>query len=127
FRSEMAGPITEGLRPRIKQTALALWWIYAGLTLLCGVLLAAAGMPVFDAVLHAMSTLATGGFSSRTASVGAFGLPAVEWIICGFMFLGGLNFGLYYGLLRGRWRDFWRNYELRFYLMVNLVVIAIVA
>lgn len=127
FRSEVAGPITEGLRPRIKQTALALWWIYGGLTLLCGVLLAAAGMPVFDAVLHAMSTLATGGFSSRTASVGAFGLPAVEWIICGFMFLGGLNFGLYYGLLRGRWRDFWRNYELRFYLMVNLVVIAIVA
>jgi trk system potassium uptake protein TrkH len=127
FRSEVAGPITEGLRPRIKQTALALWWIYALLTVMCLALLVLAGMPLFDAILHAMSTLATGGFSPRTASVGAYDNATAEWIIVAFMLVGGLNFGLYYGVLRGRWGDFWRNYELRFYLAINLVMIAIVA
>lgn len=127
FRSEVPGPITEGLRPRIKQTALALWWIYGGLTLLAVVLLLLAGLPVYDAIVHAMSTLGTGGFSSRGASIGAYDNAAVEWIIIVFMLVAGLNFGLYYGLLRGRWRDFYKNYELRFYLAVNVVVIAVVA
>src|SRR5690606_16329833 len=123
FRSEVTGPITEGLRPKIKQTAIALWWIYGGLTLLAFALLVAAGMPIFDAVCHAMTMLATGGFSSRTASVGAFESATIHWISIGFMLLGGINFGLYYGALRGRWRDLWRNYELRFYLAVNIAVI----
>jgi trk system potassium uptake protein len=127
FRSEVPGPITEGLRPKIKQTATALWWVYAGLTVLAGVLLFAAGMPIFDAVCHAMSVLATGGFSSRTASLGAYESPTIHWIIIAFMLVGGINFGLYYGLLRGRWRGFVRNYELRFYLLVNLSVIALVS
>jgi trk system potassium uptake protein len=125
FRSEVPGPITEGLRPKIKQTAMALWWVYAGLTLLAGVLLVLAGMPIFDAVCHAMSVLATGGFSSRSASLGAYDNPVIHWIIIAFMLVGGINFGLYYGLLRGRWRGFVRNYELRFYLIVNLSVVGI--
>ncbi|MEM6991129.1 MAG: TrkH family potassium uptake protein [Myxococcota bacterium] len=127
FRTEVPGPITEGLRPRIKQTALALWWIYAGLTVLATVMLMVAGLPVYDAVVHAMSTLGTGGFSSRGASIGAYDNAAVEWIVILFMLLAGLNFGLYYGILRGRWRDFFSNYELRFYLLVNAVIIAVVA
>ncbi len=126
FKSEVPGPTTEGLRPKIKQTATALWWIYGSLTCLCTVLLVLAGMPWFDAVCHAMSTLGTGGFSSKGASVGAFHSATIDWIIAVFMLIAGLNFGLYYGLLRRRWRTFWTNYELRFYLTVNLVVIAIV-
>jgi trk system potassium uptake protein len=125
FRSEVPGPITEGLRPKIKQTAMALWWVYASLTLLAGVLLVLAGMPIFDAVCHAMSVLATGGFSSRSASLGAYDNPVIHWIIIVFMLVGGINFGLYYGLLRGRWRGFVRNYELRFYLIVNLSVVGL--
>ncbi|MBL4686818.1 MAG: TrkH family potassium uptake protein [Nannocystaceae bacterium] len=85
-----------------------------------------AGLPIYDAILHAMSTLGTGGFSSRSASIGAYNNPAVEWIIVLFMLVAGLNFGLYYGILRGRWRDFFRNYELRFYLLVNVAIIAVV-
>jgi trk system potassium uptake protein TrkH len=127
FRSEVPGPITEGLRPRIKQTALALWWIYGGLTAVCVTLLVVAGLPLYDAIVHAMSALATGGFSSKGASIGAYENAWVDWIIIVAMFLAGLNFGLYYGLLRGRWRDFFGNYEFRFYLMVNLAVIAVVA
>ena len=127
FKSEVPGPTTEGLRPKIKQTATALWWIYGSLTALCTVLLVLAGMPLFDAVCHAMSTLGTGGFSSKAASVGHFDDATIDWIINIFMLIAGLNFGLYYGLLRGKWRTFFRNYELRFYLAVNLIVIAIVA
>ena len=127
FKSEVPGPTTEGLRPKIKQTATALWWIYGSLTALCTVLLVLAGMPWFDAVCHAMSTLGTGGFSSKGASVGHFQSPTIDWIINAFMLIAGLNFGLYYGLLRRKWRTFYRNYELRFYLTVNLVVIGIVA
>ncbi|HEU5076664.1 MAG TPA: TrkH family potassium uptake protein, partial [Polyangiaceae bacterium] len=125
FRAEVPGPITEGLRPRIKQTALALWWIYTGLTLACIGLLLLFGMPLFDAICHAMSTLGTGGFSTKTASVGGYAEPGIHWTLCAFMFIAGLNFGLYYGAVRGRWRDLVKNYELRFYLVVNLAIIAI--
>ena len=127
FKSEVPGPITEGLRPKIKQTAVALWWVYGGLTVLCTVMLTAAGMPIYDSICHAMSTLGTAGFSTRTASLGAYDSALIHWIVIAFMLIGGLNFGLYYGLLRGRWTDFWRNYELRFFLAVNAAVIALVA
>lgn len=127
FRAEVPGPITEGLRPKIKQTALALWWIYASLTALLTTLLMALGMDWFDAVCHAFSTLGTGGFSTRSASVGAFKNPAIEWVLTGFMLLSGLNFGLFYAAVRGRAEELFRNYELRFFLAVNLIVTCLVA
>ncbi len=127
FKSEVPGPITEGLRPKIKQTAVALWWVYTGLTTVCTVLLMVAGMSLFDAACHAFATLGTGGFSTRTASVGYYQSATIDWIITAFMLIGGLNFGLYYGALRGRWSELWTNYELRFYLGANAAVIAIVA
>ncbi|MEC9072315.1 MAG: potassium transporter TrkG, partial [Myxococcota bacterium] len=96
FKSEVPGPITEGLRPKIKQTAVALWWIYVGLTALETLLLWWAGLSPFDAIAHSMSNLATGGFSTRGASVGAYQNPTVEWIVCAFMYLAGVNFALHY-------------------------------
>ncbi|MCO4763443.1 MAG: TrkH family potassium uptake protein [Myxococcales bacterium] len=126
FRSEVAGPINSGLRPKIKQTALALWWIYGGLTVLCTVLLMLAGMPLFDAVCHAFSTLGTGGFSTKGASVGHFNSAAIDWIIIVFMLIAGLNFGLYYEIARGRADAVWRNYEVRFYVVVNLLIIGVI-
>ncbi len=126
FRTEVPGPITEGLRPKIKQTALALWWIYAALTAVAGVLLFVAGMPVYDAICHAFSTLGTGGFSTKTASVGAYQNVAVDWIITAFMLVAGLNFGLFYGAIKGQVRQLFTNYEVRFFLLVNAIVIGIV-
>jgi trk system potassium uptake protein TrkH len=126
FKTEVPGPITEGLRPHIKQTAVALWWIYAGLTLLLTVILWGLGMTWFEAICHAFSTLGTGGFSTRSASVGAFKSPAIDWVITIFMIIAGLNFGLFYAALKGRLRELTDNYELRFYLLVNLVVILLV-
>jgi trk system potassium uptake protein len=129
FRNEVPGPTSEGLRPRIKQTAVALWWIYGGLTVACGALLIAAGMPIFDATCHAMSTLGTGGYSNRGASIGAYKYlgPVIDWITAAFMLIAGLNFGLYYAVARGRWRALWDNPETRFYLALNALVIAVVA
>jgi len=127
FWTEAPGPTREGLQPRIRTTAVTLWWIYSALTTLCGLLLWGLGLDPFDAVCHAMSALGTGGFSTRTASVGAFPSAAVQWVVALFMLIAGLNFGLYYALLHGRVREVLRNAELRFYLGVNVAVVALVA
>ena len=126
FKSEVPGPITEGLRPKIKQTALALWWIYVALTALEALLLWWRDMSAFEAVAHAMSTLATGGFSTRNGSVGDFDDPWIEYIICVFMYLAGVNFALHYAALSGRMRTFFRDAEWRYYTGIVLVVTVVI-
>ncbi len=127
FRAEMPGPVTDKLTPRISVTAQRLWLIYVGLTLAALLCLLLAGLGPFDAVCHAMTTVATGGFSTRDASVGAFGLPAVEWVVIVFMLLGGINFALHYRALTGRWGRIAADSELRFYLILLLVLAAVVS
>ena len=127
FKTEVPGPITEGLRPRIKQTALTLWWVYGGMTLLCILLLMWLGMPLYDAICHAFSTLGTGGFSTKTESIGFYKSAPIDWTVGIFMLVAGTNFGLYYGAVKGEWRALYRDAELRFYLALNAVVIVIVA
>ncbi len=97
YRAEMPGPVKDTkLTPRITETAKALWFIYLGLTLACGLAYWFAGMSVFDAVGHAFSTVAIGGFSTHDASMAWFDNPAVEAVAIGFMFLSALNFGLHF-------------------------------
>ena len=126
FKTEVAGPITEGLKPRIKQTALRLWYVYMFFTATCTGLLYLCGFSVFDAVCHAFSTLSTGGFSTRAASVGAFENPAAEWIIIFFMMAGGINFGLYYGFMRGNMQKLFSSVEVRFFVLLNIGVAMII-
>lgn len=127
FRTEVPGPITDSVRPRIRETANALWWVYTGATALCALCLGLLGMSWFDAVCHALSTLGSGGFSTRSASVGAWDSPAIHWVIAFFMLVAGTNFSLYYAALKGRGRQLWRDAELRFYLGLNVVIIAVAA
>lgn len=127
FRNEVSGPQNEGMTPRIKQTAVSLWWIYATLTLLCGLLLVAAGMPVFDAICHSMSTLGSGGYSTKALSIGHYQSAAIDWITTVFMLVAGLNFGLYYAMVRGQWRALIDDPEARAYVGLNLVVTLVVA
>ena len=127
FRTEVPGPNPEGLRPKIRQTATALWWIYGGLTALCTILMFVAGMPLFEAICHAMSTLGTGGYSPRAASIGHYQSPLIDWITAAFMLIAGLNFALYYAMARGRWKAVVEDPETRFYLGFNLLIIAVVA
>jgi trk system potassium uptake protein TrkH len=103
FKAETPGPMKEGkLTPRIAQTAKYLWLIYTVLTLACVLSLRWAGLSWFEAVCHAFSTLALGGFSTRDASVSGLESHAVELIMAGFMMIAVLNFRTHYVALRHR-------------------------
>jgi len=103
YRAEMPGPSKDRLTPRITTTAKLLWGVYALLTLLETLLLRfVGGMDWFDALCHTFGTMATGGFSTRSASIGAFDSVAVDAIVTVFMFLAGVNFSLHYYALTGR-------------------------
>lgn len=126
FRSESPGPDPRGLKPRIKDTASILYKIYLGLTTVQTVALMAAGMSFYDALCHTFGTLATGGFSTRQASVGAYDSLAVELIIIVFMICAGTNFALYFAVLRGQWKAFWKDTEWRAYILVLAVCTVLV-
>jgi len=121
YRAEFSGAKSEKLKPRIAETAMALWRIYFALTLAEYVALRWAGMDEFDALCHTFSTLGTGGFSTRTASIAAFHSPLIEGIVIVFMLLAGMNFTRHYRLwVERRPGGFLRDIELRFYLCVAL-------
>ena len=96
FSAESVGPIRSKLHPRISVTARWILTIYIALTIACAVSLKIAGMGWFDAVCHSMSTIATGGFSTKQASIAAFNSPAIEYVITFFMFVSGVNLSLLY-------------------------------
>ncbi len=125
FKSEVPGPITEGLKPKIRETASTLWRIYLGLTVLeCG-LLYWAGMGTFDAVCHSFATMATGGFSTKNASIQHFNSLPIELIVTAFMFLAGINFSLYYLFLKGKFTTLFKDREFQVY--AGLTALATVA
>jgi trk system potassium uptake protein TrkH len=101
FFAEAPGPTDEKLTPQLRQTAIALWRLYAALTAVETVVLAAAGMSLFDAVCHAMTTMAAGGFSPHPLSIAGYDSALIDWIITGFMFVAGANFALQYRAVRG--------------------------
>lgn len=126
FKAEAPGPVTEKIRPRVAETARRLWLIYVGLTVLEGFALWFADLSAFDAICHALTTASTGGFSTRSASVGAFNSATVEWIVIVFMLLGGINFVLHYKLLSGRGKAVLADRELRYFLaVIALATVAI--
>ncbi len=121
FKAEVPGPVADKVRPRIAETARRLWAIYFGFTALECALLWAAGMSFFEALNHSLTTLATGGFSTRDLSVGGFDSPLIEWIITAFMLIAGINFVVHHRLLTGRFYRVWRDTELRYYLSMLAV------
>lgn len=125
MKAEMPGPSVEKVRPRVAATARRLWMIYVGFTAAEWIALQLAGMDTFDAACHALTTLATGGFSTRDASIGAFGSAAVEWIVTFFMLLAAVNFVLHHRVLTGRVRAVARDPELRFFAVVVAAAIGI--
>jgi trk system potassium uptake protein len=124
FRAETSGPIKDSkLTPRIKETAKLLWFVYLGLTGACLLAYWAAGMTFFDALLHAVSTISTGGFSSHDASIGYFNSPLIEAITLFFMILGGANFTLHFlAWHRSSPLLYWRDAEFRVFIAVLLTV-----
>lgn len=119
FAAEATGLKLGKLHPRIHTTARWLWGFYLLLTGLCFGALLLAGMGLFDAINHALSTVATGGFSTHTASIGWFNSPTIELTESLFMFLASINFALLYLILfRGKVRIFWQDSELRGFIVV---------
>jgi trk system potassium uptake protein len=103
FRAETPGPMKESkLTPRITGTARALWLVYVTLTAVCGLVYYLLGMSPFDALCHAFSTIATGGFSTHDESIGYFQSPTLQWFVMLFMALASLNFAVHYIAWRER-------------------------
>jgi trk system potassium uptake protein TrkH len=126
FRMEAPGPTKDAVMPSIREAARVLWYIYLALTVAQIIALTVAGLSVFDAICHTFATLATGGFSTHNASIGAYRSWAVDIIVIVFMFLAGVNFGVYYEALRGRLRGAMRNTEFRAYVLIMFTIAAVV-
>ena len=122
FLTESTGPSPEGLRPHARETARVLWGFYLGLTVTVCLLLILLDMHWFDAVCHAFTCIATGGFSTRNASIGAFDSVSIDIVLMIFMLASGVSFSLYYSALRRRFDPIRRSPELRMYLMLTLLV-----
>lgn len=103
YRAETPGPMKDTkLTPRIAETARGFWYIYVGLTIACALAYRVAGMGWLDAVIHAFSTLALGGFSSHDASIGYFHSVAIECVAIVFMLIAGLSYGTHFLALTRR-------------------------
>lgn len=132
FNAEVTGVTRDKLSPRISQTAKGLWLVYIILTFILCALLWLGPMTLFDSICHAFSTMSTGGFSTRTESIGAWDTVYVKSVLTLFMFLGGVNFALLFRAATGHVGDLWKSEVFRAYViivgvMLGLFVVAIVA
>jgi trk system potassium uptake protein TrkH len=118
YKLEVPGPTAGALSPRIRDTAAILWKLYLSLSAAEVILLMLVGMDLYDALAHTFSTLSTGGFSPRAASIAAFESPLVDLILILFMILAGANFSLYFGMRRWRSWNPWRDAEFRLYVQI---------
>jgi len=116
--AEAPGVSPDKLQPRIRETTKRMCIIYLGLTATQMVLLKLGGMNYFDAVNHSFTTMATGGFSTKSASIAHFDTPFLQYVIIAFMFLGGTNFTLTYFALKFDFKKIVRNEEFRFYITI---------
>ncbi len=128
FKAEYTVAFKDHMLPRIRSTAGMLAVVYASLSLLIFVVYLVLGMSFFDAICHSFSTVATGGFSTRNASIAAFNSPAIEWATSFFMFAAGINFFLYYNAYKKHsFRPLWNNIEFRFYMFIMLALIVTIS
>lgn len=119
FKAEVPGPVSDKIRPRVKETAKILWMVYVGLTAAEAILLSISGMSWFDAICHAFTTLPTGGFSTQNASIAAYANPAIHYIIILFMFIAGVNFFLHFRSLTGNIKICFKDPEFLAYIGIT--------
>ncbi len=125
--AEVPGPTKDKIHPRVRETAKRLWGIYAALTLAETLLLMLGGMTFFDAINHSFTTMATGGYSTKQASIAYFTSPFIQYVIIVFMFLAGMNFTLHYFWIHGKFGRLKRDDELKFYALVIFGVSLVIA
>ncbi len=129
FRAETPGPMKDSkLTPRIAETAKALWLLYLGITVTCALSFWLGGMTAFDAVSHAFSTVAIGGFSTHDASFGYFDSPTLEAIAMVFMVISGMNFALHFTAWRkASAQPYFHDSELKTYMILLVGATVIVS
>lgn len=127
YANEASGTVSEFEESRIQSTVARLVWVYLGLSAACTLCFWAAGMNLFDSINHAFTTLSTGGFSTRSASLAAYASPAIEWIAILFMTLGGVSFLLIIRVTLGRVHHVRRNTEFIAYLLVIVFASVLIA
>ena len=118
FKAEVPGPVADKIRPRVKETAKILWMVYVGFTFLQFLLLGFAGMPWFDSICHAFTTMPTGGFSTQNASIASYDNPLIHYIIIFFMFIAGVNFTLHFRAITGNFKSYFKDYEFKVYFFI---------
>ena len=116
FAAEVPGVTKDKIHPRVKETAKRLWGIYLILTGAETILLMVGGLNFFDAVNHAFTTMATGGFSTKNASIAYYTSPFVQYVFIFFMFFAGMNFTLHYKSFHGSFSFFTKDTEFKYYL-----------
>jgi trk system potassium uptake protein TrkH len=116
YKAEVPSPVPDKLKPRIRDTAMILWKVYALISLVEVLLLVLGGMSVYDALCHTFATMPTGGFSTKNASVAHYGSVYFDFVFIIFMLIAGINFSLHYQMIRGKPLAFWRDAECRFFL-----------
>ncbi len=125
FVAESPGPTSDKVHPRISETAKRLWYVYVGLTIAAMLLYWAGGMTFFDAINHALTTLATGGFSTKNSSMAYYDSAFIQYTAIFFMFLAGTNFTVIYFGLVGKFKRVMRSDEFKTYAF-SLLAIAVV-
>jgi len=126
FVAENSGNLVDRIHPRVKEIAKWIWIIYLGMTLVLIGLLCIGGMNWFDSINHAYTTMATGGFSTKNASVGHWDVPFIQYSIILFMFLSGVNYSILYLGFVGNLKAVYKNEEVRWYVALLLGITAIV-
>ena len=124
YRAETPGPVKDSkMTPRIADTAKHLWYIYLTLTILCSIAYWLAGMSVFDAICHAFSTIAIGGFSTHDASIGYFNSPAINLVCVFFLIIAGVNFALHYAAVHSRSiKSYFYDPEFKAFIAIQVVL-----
>jgi len=118
FKAEVPGPTADRLTPRITETAKILWGVYVLISVVETVLLMFGGMNLFNALCHTFGTMATGGFSTKSGSIGAFNSAYIDYVIIFFMILAGTNFTLHYRFLKGDFKAYFKSTEFLVFLSI---------
>jgi len=126
FKAESPGPVSDKIRPRVRETAKFLWIIYVGMTFVQIIFLRIAGMETFDSICHAFTTMPTGGFSTKNASLAHFESSYIHYIIIFFMFVAGINFSLHFRLINGDYKVYTKDTEFLVYMFITSFITLII-
>ncbi|MBL0700779.1 MAG: TrkH family potassium uptake protein, partial [Desulfosarcina sp.] len=127
YKAEVPSPVPDKLRPRIRDTAMVLWKVYAFISLAEVILLMMGKMDLYNALCHTFTTMPTGGFSTKNLSIAHYDSIYFDTIIVIFMLLAGINFSLHYQMIKGKPLAYWRDSECRFFIGVVILLIIVIS